>query len=68
MKEATKSSFVGEGKGLAIKKKKLFLRSKKIPQKIWPLSSREGGGGKALVAGQLKKDLLFFEASRRHMC
>ena len=47
----------------------LFLKSvfgylKKIYKKkcLWPLSSRGGGGGKALVAGPLKK-YRFFAAS-----
>ena len=30
---------------------------------MWPLSSRGGGGGKAVVAGPLKKGLYFFAAS-----
>ena len=51
-------------KGLASKKKDFFRSSKKIqkkPQKMWPLSSRKGGGGwEALVDGPLKKELYFF--------
>ena len=40
---------MGKVKGLSTKEKELLVAGKKFPQKMWPLSSR-GGGGKALVA------------------
>ena len=45
--------FSGPGKGLATKKKELFLKleKKKFPKKMWPLSSK-GGGGRPYWPGQ----------------
>ena len=51
----------GWGKSLATKKKSLFLKLEKSPQKI-VTTKPKGGGGEALVAGPLKK-LTSFEAS-----
>ena len=42
---------------MAIKKKIEALTN--FPQKKWPLSSRVGGGGEALVAGLIKKNHFF---------
>ena len=40
---------------------KLLLKPSKktFPEKMWPLKSKGGGGGKALVAGPLKKNTFF---------
>ena len=47
--------------GLATRKKEIFLKLKKNPKKMWPLSSRGEG---ALVAGQLKKNLFVAALTR----
>ena len=48
---------MGGGKGLATKKKDFYLKLyKKIPEKIRQLNLK-GLGGKALVAGPIKKTL-----------
>ena len=62
-KEAAKNSFLvaprgGRGKGRATKKKTSFKARKKIPKKN--LATKLEGGGKALMAGPLKKDHYFF--------
>ena len=52
-------------KGLATKKKRTFFEAlSKIPKKNPP---REGGGGKALVAGPLKKELFYAAFIREHV-
>jgi len=50
----------GRGKGLATKKKELFLKLEKkiFSKKMWQLSSR-GEGGEALVTGPFKKKNIF---------
>ena len=52
----------GGGEGRAAKKKELFLKLKKI----WPLGSKGRGGGKALVAGPLKKRA-FLRLIQKHL-
>ena len=58
------------GKGLATKKKILSLKlekKKKSPKNMLPLSSREGGGGNALVgfAAYLIKIVFFIKGCAR---